>query len=123
MADGLSVAVANAALGSIVGTNAGYAQLHTGAPGPAGTANVSSVTARQAVTWGSASAASVAASNQPSWAGWAGTNGETDTDISLWSGPTGGTFGLSVQLSSPVVMDTGDTLTITSITVTLPTAA
>lgn len=123
MADGLSATVANAALGTIVGTDANDVQLHTGAPGSAGTANVSSTTTREAVTWGSASAGSVAASNQPAWPSWAGTNGETVTDISLWSASSAGTFGLSMALSSSVVMDTGDTLTLTSITITIPTAS
>lgn len=123
MADGLSTTVANAALTSIVGTNAADVQLHTGAPGAAGTANVSSTTTRQSVTWGSPSAGSVAASNQPAWTSWAGTNGEVDTDISFWSAPTSGTFGMSMQLSAPVTMNTGDSLTLTSITVTIPTAS
>lgn len=123
MADGLSVAVADAALSAIVGTDASDVQLHTGAPGAAGTANVSSVTTRQPVTWGAPSAGSVAASNEPAWTNWAGTNGEADTDLSFWSAPTGGTFGFSMQLGSSVTMDTGDSLTLTSITITIPTAS
>lgn len=123
MADGLSVAVADAALSTIIGTDANYVQLHTGDPGTAGTSNVSSVTTREAVTWGSPSAGSVAASNEPAWTSWAGTNGETDTDISFWSASTSGTFGMSMQLTSSVVMDTGDSLTLTSISVTIPTAS
>ena len=123
MADGLSATVANAALGNITGTNAAYVQAHTGAPGSAGTSNVSSTTTRQAVTWGSASAGSIAASNQPVWSSWAGTNGEVDTDISLWSAASSGTFGLSMQLNSSVTMNTGDSLTLTSITITIPTAS
>src|SRR5215469_8396932 len=100
MADGLSAAVANAALSNITGTDANDVQLHTGAPGSAGTANVSSTTTREAVTWGSPSAGSIAASNQPAWPSWAGTNGEVVTDISFWSASTSGTFGLSMQLAS-----------------------
>lgn len=123
MADGLSTTVANAALNNIVGTNANDVQLHTGAPGPAGTSNVSSVTTRQSVTWSSASAGSVSASNQPAWTSWAGTNGEVDTDISFWSAASSGTFGMSMQLSASVTMNTGDSLTLTSITVTIPTAS
>jgi hypothetical protein len=123
MADGLSTAVADAALTTITGTDAAYVQLHTGAPGANGTSNVSSVTTREAVTWGSASAGSVAASNQPEWTSWAGTNAEVDTDISFWSLSSSGTFGFSMQLSSSVTMDTGDSLTLTAISVTLPTAS
>lgn len=126
MADGLSAAVAQAALNNIVGTDAAYVQLHTGAPGSAGTANVSSTTARQSVAWGSASGsgpASVAASSQPAWTNWAGTNGEVDTDISFWSAATAGNFGMSMQLSASVTMDTGDSLTLTSLQVSIPTAS
>lgn len=123
MADGLSATVANAALSTIIGTDANNVQLHTGAPGAAGTANVSSVTTRPAVTWGSPSAGSVAASNQPAWTNWAGTSPETDTDLSFWSASTSGTFGFSCQLSSSVVMNTGDSLTLTAITVSIPVAS
>jgi len=122
MADGVSAANANSALGTWTGS-ADYIQLHTGAPGSAGTANVSSVTTREAVTWGSASGGSISASNEPEWTSWAGTNGETDTDISFWSGSTSGTFELSMQLNSSVTMDTGDSLTLTSISVSIPTAS
>ena len=124
MADGLSTTVANAALNNIVGTDANNVQLHTGPPGSAGTANVSSVTTRPAVTWASASGGSVAANGTlPSWTSWAGTNGEVDTDVSFWSASTSGTFGFSCALSSSVTMNTGDSLTLTSITVSIPTAS
>ena len=123
MADGLSVTVANAALTSITGTDAGFVQLHTGSPGANGTSNVSSVTTRPAVTWAAASAASIAASNQPAWTNWAGTNGEVDTDISFWSASSSGTFGFSIQLGTSVTMNVGDSLTLTSVTITLPTAS
>jgi hypothetical protein len=129
MADGLSTATADIALNAIVGTGtnqanaASYVQLHTGDPGSAGTANVSNVTTRESVTWGSAAAGTVSASNEPEWTSWAGTNGETDTDISFWSASTSGTFGMSMTLSSSVTMDTGDSLTLTSISVSIPTAS
>ena len=123
MADGLSTAVANAALGTITGTDAAFVQLHTGAPGSAGTSNVSNNTTREAVTWGSASGGVIAASNEPAWTSWAATNGEVDTDISFWSLSSSGTFGLSMQLNSSVTMDTGDSLTLTSISITIPTAS
>ena len=124
MADGLSTAVANSALGTITGTDAAYVQLHTGGPGSAGTSNVSSVTTRQATTgWGSASGGSISISGTPTWTSWGGSNGEVVTDISLWSASSSGTFGFSMTLSSSVTMDTGDSLEITAISVTLPTAS
>lgn len=123
MADGLSTTVANAALNNIIGTNAAFVQLHTGAPGSAGTSNVSSVTTRPAQTWGSASAGSVAASGTPTWSNWAGTSPETLTDISHWSAASLGTFGHSVQLTASITMHTGDTFILATDTVSIPTAS
>ena len=100
-----------------------YISLHTGDPGSAGTSDVSSVTTREAVTWGSASAGEIAASNEPEWTSWAGNNGEVVTDISFWSASSSGTFGLSMALNSSVTMDTGDSLTLTSISISVPTAS
>lgn len=123
MADGLSAAVADAALTTITGTDANDIALAIGAPGSAGTANPSSVTTREPVTWGSPSGGSIAASDEPEWSSWAGTNGEVVTDLAFWSASTSGTFGLSMPLSSSVMMDTGDSLTLTSITVSIPVAS
>jgi hypothetical protein len=127
MADGLSAAVANAALNTIVGTDWNYVQLHTGDPGTAGTTSVSSTTTREAITWGSASNTSststVSASDEPEWPAWAGTNGEVVTDTSYWSAPTAGTFGGSIPLSASVIMGTGDSLTLVAVSVSLPSAS
>jgi hypothetical protein len=122
MSDGLSTANADAALATIV-SSWDYEQLHTGDPGSAGTSNVSSVTTREAVTWGSPSAGSVAASDEPEWTSWAGSNGEVVTDTSGWSLSTSGTFEGSMPLSASVTMDTGDSLTLTAITISIPTAS
>lgn len=122
MADGLSVTNADADLATVI-ANAMFVQLHTGDPGAAGTANVSSVATREAVTWGTPSAAAVAAANQPEWTSWAGTNGESVTDISFWSASTAGTFEFSITLTTPAPMNTGDSLTLTSLQVSFPTAS
>lgn len=122
MADGLAVALADSALSTII-ANANDVQLHQGAPGSAGTANVSSVATRQSVTWGSPSAGSVSASNEPAWTSWAGTQGETDTDLSFWSASSGGTFEFSMLMSASVQFSLGDSLTLTSLSVTIPTAS
>lgn len=101
-----------------------YIGLNTGAPGAAGTSNTSSVTTREAVTWGAASAGSISESNTPTWASWAGTNGEVVTDITCWDASSSGNFLFSAQLSSSVTMDTGDTLELTTLTVSFtPIAA
>jgi hypothetical protein len=124
MADGLSTANANLAAAAAVGTNAAFAQLHTGDPGSAGTTAVASVTTRPALTWAGASGGAVAANGTlPSWSSWAGTNGQVITDLSTWSLSSAGTFGLSTTLSASVTMNTGDNLALTSWTVTLPTAS
>lgn len=123
MAAGLSTTNADLALTAAVGTNAGYVQLHTGDPGSAGTTDVSSVTTREAQTWGSASGGTVSASGTPTWSSWAGSNGEVVTYISHWSASTSGTFGFSAQLTSSVTMETGDTLELTTDSITMPTAS
>ena len=94
-----------------------FVQLHTGAPGAAGTTAVSSTTTRPSVTWGAASAGSVSESNTPTWSSWAGTNGEVVTDIAVFDASTAGNFLFSAQLSSSVTMNTGDTLQLTTLTV------
>lgn len=124
MADGISVTTANSMLTTLVGgTTSSYVQLHTGDPGTAGTGSVSSVTTRENVTWNAPSGGSVNSSNMPAWTSWAGTNGEVDTDISFWNAVTAGTFNMSIQLSSSVTMNTGDSLTLTAISVSIPTAS
>ena len=126
MADGLSAAVAQAALNTITGTDANDIALAIGPPGSAGTSNPSSVTTRMAVTWNAASGsgpATITASNQPAWTNWAGTNGEVVTDLAFWSASSSGTFGFSMALTASVTMDTGDSLTLTSITLSIPTAS
>jgi hypothetical protein len=102
--DGLTAYLADKWLGMLGGTaytapSATYVQLHTGDPGSAGTSNVSSVTTREAVTWGSPSAGSISASNTPTWSSWAGTNGEIVTDISVWDASTSGNFLFSAPLA------------------------
>lgn len=122
MADGPSATAANAMLTALIADFADVA-LATGDPGSAGTSNPSSVTTREAVTWGTPSGGSVSMSNTPTWPAWAGTNGEVVTDLAGWSAPTGGTFGDSMQLSSSVTLFTGDTLELTSMTISIPAAS
>jgi hypothetical protein len=122
MADNLSPTGADAALNAW-GTNAQYIKLHIGAPGAAGTANPSTVTTRESVTWGSASGGVLTASNSPEWTNWAGTNGEDVTDISFWDSPTTGNFQGSMPLASGATMNTSDSLTLTPLSVTFPVAS
>ena len=134
MAVGLSAAnTANAWLNTLRGTSAAtftgvttlFVQLHTGDPGASGTLNVSSVTTRPALNFGAASAGSQSAiATLPSWASWAGTNGEVVTHISVWGASSGGTFYYSAALTASKTVNTGDTLNLSSLTVALtPIAA
>ena len=130
MADGLCpTLLANKWLNWLSGTAetapaANYIELHTASPGVAGTTAVSSVTTRVAATSSAASAGVLTMSNSPAWTSWAGTNGEIVTDIAVWDTITGGNFLYSVALTSSKTVNTGDTLTLTSLTVTLsPLAA
>lgn len=134
MTVGFSAAnTANAWLNVLRGTSAAtftgittlFIQLHTGDPGASGTANVSSVTTRPALNFGAASAGSQAAiATLPSWASWAGTNGEVVTHVSVWGASSAGTFYYSVQLTASKTVNTGDTLNLASLSVSLtPIAA
>ena len=130
MAVGLhGVNLANKWLDMLAGTAftapaASAVKLHTGDPGSAGTANASSVTTRPTVSWNAASAGSKSMSNTPSWASWAGTNGEVVSHISGWDATTAGNFLWSAVLTASKTVNTGDTLNLTSLTFALtPIAA
>lgn len=122
----------NAWLNTLRGTSAAtftgvttmFAQLHTGDPGASGTANVSSTTTRQAVNFLAASAGSQSITGTTQWTSWAGTNGEVVTHISLWGASSAGTFYYSVALTASKTVNTGDTLTLSTLTVSIaPLAA
>lgn len=128
MADNLSTTAVDNLLNDW-GTAAIFVQLHTGDPGSAGTALVSSTTTRESVTWNSASAGTMTASNSPEWSSWSGTNGEIVSDISFWDADSAGNFQGSMELqdgsgnASPVTMNTSDSLTLNTISVSFPTAS
>ncbi len=131
MAWGLSaVNLANAWLNVIRGGGNGvtftapstiFSQLHTNAgdPGASGTSNVSSTTTRQATAFGAASAGVLTATTLPAWTNWAGTSPETLSGISEWSASTSGTFVASVQFSSTRTVQTGDSVSVTALSVSL----
>lgn len=91
-----------------------YVKLHVGDPGAAGTANASAVTTRNAATWNAPSAGSMTIS---SLAGFAMTATETITHISFWDAATLGNFLGSAALTAPKPVSSGDTLTLTTLTV------
>jgi len=131
MTAGINPVIANQILDSLFSNAAWtppaacYVQLHTGDPGVAGTANISSYTTRTAVTWSSSvnGTKSIAAPLTIT-ASWAATNNEVITHVSFWSAVTSGTFVVSDQLLNSVTAATGASVTLSSLTAPLtPVAA
>jgi hypothetical protein len=128
MADNIAAAVANAILAALLnnGSFSGYApyvQLHTGAPGAAGTANVAGNNVRQACgSFASPSGGSTSNSAAINWTGVS--TSETYTHVSLWSNPTGGTFIASGSITAGAIL-AGQNFQIPAggMSVTLPVAS
>lgn len=135
MAVGLSPYVAAGWLNTIKSTGTSFnvaggvfTQLHTGEPTGTGQAVRSSTTTRPAITFTAATTASLVnggANSQPSWASWAGTNGEVISHVSFWDTALGtaGNFLWSSSLSANKTINTGDTFTLTGATLTIVTAS
>lgn len=101
-----------------------FVKLHVGDPGASAASNASSVTTRPSATFAAASSGSIAMSNTPTWSSWAGTSPETETHVSVWDASTAGTFLYSVALTASKTVQTGDTLTLNSLSASLaPLAA
>lgn len=102
-----------------------FVKLFIGDPGASGTANPSSVTTRPAVTFAAAAAGSCSMTGTaPSWPSWAGTNGEVVTHIGVFDANAAGNFEYSAALAASKTVNTGDTLTLATLTVSLaPIAA
>lgn len=114
-----------ASAATFTGVTTLFMQLHTADPGASGTTAVSTAGSRQALTMAAASAGSQSATTTfPSWTSWAGTNGEVVTHVSVWSASSAGTFYYSAALTASKTVNTGDTLNLNSLTVSLtPIAA
>jgi hypothetical protein len=108
MADGLITAEANSLLDTL-GSAFPYIQLHTGAPGAAGTSNVAGNTTRKSATYNSAASASKTTSADLAWTSVP--TAETYSHFTAWSTSTGGTCGFSGGLTAPAV-SVGDNFTI-----------
>lgn len=110
---------ASGVVNSILDTNFDdqYAQLHTGDPGVAGTSNISvgSTTRVQSTTGPASGGSKTQSSNTGPWTN--GGTSETITDVSLWSALTSGTFKVSGQLSTPQPWASGNTFTLTTLTI------
>lgn len=124
MTRGFAAAAVNGWLDGTFSTTNLWVKLHTGDPGAAG-ANAAAAgdTTRKQGTMAAASAGSKAATG--SIGPW--TNGgtsETLSDISLWSLVTAGTFNGSAALASNQAWASGNTFTLTALTIAItPIAA
>lgn len=91
-----------------------YVKLHTADPGATGATAASAVTTRYACTFSAASAGSMSLSSMGGT--WSMTATETITHISLWDNATAGNFLWSVALTASKSVVSGDTLSLTSLT-------
>lgn len=93
---------ANGAPGSV--TNV-YVQLHTGAPGEAGTSNVATETTRNEATFNAASGGVISLSATVSWTNVAAT--ETISHVSLWDASTAGNCLVTAALTQSQDLSAG----------------
>jgi hypothetical protein len=128
MTVGIAAAQANSYLNTYRNTASAaittvYAQLHTGDPGAAGTANVSvGSTTRNAITWNAPASGSMTLATLGSWTN--GGTSETLTHVSLWTASTAGTFLQSFALTASQAWVSTNTFTISTFTVSFsPIAA
>lgn len=121
MSEGLSAAEASALITSLIGTYK-YVQLHTGAPGAAGTANVAGNSTRKLVAFGAVSGGAVASNADITWTAVPTT--EQYLKCSFWDALTAGNFGVSGAITGNAVT-AGDTATAAAgtITISLPVAS
>lgn len=131
MSEGASVATANSVLSAGVqgvsyATTGLWVQLHVGAPGSAGTANIATETTRMdaSACFGTApSGGSI--TNDATIGPWTSVTGsETYTHFTTWSASSGGTFGFSGTVTAAAVT-VGDDFDMPAgvATITLPVAA
>lgn len=115
MAPGLGPTLANAML-QLLDSNYEWVQLHTGQPGAAGTSNIAGASTRIQVEWSAAAGGSISIDTDLAYNDVPAT--ETWLYWSCWSTITGGTFGMSGQVTASQVT-TGDDVTIDNASVTV----
>lgn len=122
MADGWGSAAGNGALG--VADDYTWVQLHTGAPGANGTANVATNSTRKQVTWGAAAGGVLTSTGDAAWSGGEVTATENYTHFTVWSASSSGTFGWSGAVTGGnVTAGTAFTIPSGSLTGTLTLAS
>lgn len=115
MATGAASARANAGVDAATALGT-WIQLHTGAPGAAGTSNVASNTTRKQATIGAASGGVATSTADLSWTSVPAS--ETYSFFTMWTASTAGTFLWSGTVTANAVT-TGDNFTIASGNLTL----
>jgi hypothetical protein len=116
MAEGITAFTANGVLNAIFNNTSlavtqAYVQLHTGAPGAAGTANVAGNATRKAVSMGAAASGAITNDAAVEWSTGEVDTSEDYTHVSYWDASTAGNFiGSGANTSNPVT--SGDTYTI-----------
>lgn len=94
-----------------------YVQLHTADPGAAGTTSIAAITTRSAATFANAAGGAIALTGtNPSWTA---TATETISHISVWDASSAGNFLWSAALSVAKSVQSGDTLTLTTLGVSM----
>jgi hypothetical protein len=129
MADNISVGVANSTLALLLngtafaGFSTPYVQLHTGAPGAAGTSNIAGNSTRQAS--GAFAAPSAGSTTNNSAINWTSVStSETYSHVSLWSAASAGTFICSGSISaSAITAGQNFQIPAAGMTVSLPVAS
>ena len=98
-----------------------FIKLHTADPGAAGATAPSAVTTRQSATFSAAASGAIALSNSPAFTM---TSTETISHISVWDASTAGNLLWTATLTTPKSVVNTDTLTFTTLGVSLtPLAA
>jgi hypothetical protein len=94
-----------------------YAQLHTGDPGSAGTANQSAVTTRIRVNFAAAASGAIAETGTAPV--WTMTTTETISHLSFWDAITAGNVVCSSQAAAARGVISGDTVTLNTCGISL----
>jgi len=119
MAEGWGAEGADTALDAL-GAAYTWIQLHTAAPGAAGTTAIATETTRKQATWGASVNGAMANTNAITWTNIAGS--QDATHFTAWTASTAGVFGFSGTINA-AAYTAGDTYNIASgdldVTVTL----
>ena len=117
MSNYLEDAVANALRGNSAGTSFTapthvYVKLHTGDPGEAGTSNAAGNTTRQEAIFGASSGGVITTTADVTWTSVS--TSETYSHVSLWDNSSAGNCLGSGALTASKAVNSGDTFTISS---------